>query len=129
MKNRERKYRVWDIDGEQYITESGYIQIAGNGTCVAFDQEVWQDKVIVEDWTGLKDKNGVDIYEGDIVKCWDNAYEDPNWPFDKQHIGVIEYRAPRFVLAIGNTDITSWDNAENIEVIGNIHQNPELLNK
>ncbi len=92
--------------------------------------------------TGLKDANGKGIYEGDIVKCWDNAADDPSWRLDKHHTGVICFNPPQFTLKIpgkltydggavkhwdNDVFLNEWDNAENIEIIGNIHENPKLL--
>ena len=69
-------------------------------------------------YTGLKDKNGKKIYEGDIVKAF---------YFEKEVIGKIEFIYGTFALT--NSDIS--DNQlfifEKLEVIGNIYDNPELL--
>lgn len=96
----------------------------------------------VGQYTGLKDKNGNEIYEGDIVKCWDNSAEYASWGFDKVHIGVIEYTPDCYSLKIPGKQtvdtpaykhwdnpvyLEHWSNAENIEIIGNIHSNPSLL--
>lgn len=83
-------------------------------------------------YTGLTDKNGKKIFEGDIVKCTDtnNSYDftavvlfgnpngEYNWGFQLKRIGG----------EIANTDILLWAEVEEtgafIEVVGNIHDNP-----
>ena len=86
-------------------------------------------------YTGLTDKNGTKIFEGDIVKCTDTQY-------DYEFIAVVLFGNPngeynwgfqlkRISGAGVNTDILLWVEMEEtgalIEVIGNIHDNPELL--
>ena len=96
------------------------------GWFVEFDGEVWhniaddgQDSLISRDvelmqFTGLHDKNGVEIYEGDVL-CWphyENTKNQTRW--------VVE----------GSSDSAGWSvwsPRRSAEVIGNIYENPELL--
>lgn len=79
----------------------------------------------VGQFTGLRDKNAVPIYEGDIVDWFD---------YGKHHIGVIEYMPEearykiswRKIHGIGWNDLI-YVRKKQIEVIGNIYEHPHLL--
>jgi len=86
----------------------------------------------VGQFTGLYDKNGVRIFEGDIVDiaitiC---AYENDPDPVYRTITGKVEYSSGNFWFIGSGYSINNWFhyNSSDIKVIGNIHDNPELLN-
>ena len=93
---------------------------------IAFDEVPASDFILMQS-TGLKDKNGKEIYEGDIVKYKSGCYTyTEEVAYNKNFAG--------FGVRDANADIifTFWVLAENVdlsslEVIGSIYENPELL--
>lgn len=78
----------------------------------------------VGQFTGLHDKNGKEIYEGDIVRfrlrfrlIGEAEYQD----------GTIIYEGGRFYSKLTNSEIYLFGKPDDYEVIGNIYDNPELL--
>lgn len=89
------------------------------------------DKRTIGEYTGCKDANGNEIYEGDIVKVIDLAPLDAS--YGKQYIGKIIYDKDRFKIDYKDTcpcdtriytDFPYWIK---IEVIGNVYENKNLL--
>jgi len=86
------------------------------------------DPATVGQYTGLHDKNGKEIYEGDIVK--DSNGRVAYVTFLQQEMGyvLVYHNNDTRLLGHRNTE-SSYDIDFNIEVIGNIYENPELLKK
>ena len=109
--NREIKFRSWS--GKRFYFW-GFIN-------EEFISPIYKDDVIVkkvQQYTGLKDKNGKEIYEGDLVSYMD--YEQPLIVHFCED-GCCQFRAK--LKGYGNTEQLSSE----MEIIGNIYENPELL--
>jgi len=116
---REIKFKVWDKKNKkwhiQYPNCGSFFSIWKDGT-ISRDSE--DDDYILVEYTGLKDKHGKEIYEGDILKDkWNN-------------MGIVKWIEPGFEwFEIKTRKLPCACFWESCEVIGNIYGNPELLGK
>lgn len=105
------KFRVWDKYFERYWTDE---QVKNNIQWLLYPDNENIENVIIEQCTGLRDKNGKLIYEGDIVS---------KAGLIREVIRKNEY----FTFKDKNGEICIFEEYVS-EVIGNIHENPEWLN-
>jgi len=121
--SRELKFRAWYQDKMHYnITKVHYEHnaMSGHGGDL-WDFNQWLKWSKVMQYTGLKDKNGKDIYEGDIVKATSDQYTNENF------IGKVIFDEGSFLTWINKNDIRGVWSGDDIEVIGNIFENKPLL--
>ncbi len=116
---REIKFRLWDPQ-RKVMTQDGSLITWIRSANIKFCDDFVKMKMVFLQFTGRKDNEGKDIYEGDIIE------------FDKAEWG-----------GEGNIHVVSWDNNDSAwcwgggassdmewrKVIGNIYENPELLNQ
>lgn len=123
---REIKFRAWDKVNTAFMPSEGYAICDGDVMGLRYGNEmedVLTDQIELMQYTGLKDMNGVDIYENDIVKS--------NYKYAQPKISqIIMEDGNSYIagedLATGNEMLVS-DHIDEIEVIGNVHTNLELL--
>lgn len=120
--SRQLKFRVWDKLAERFTRcdegYQGHYVLSLKGEFYNLQNGSGGKEYIVQQWTGLKDKNGVEIYEGDIVNHWID-------------IGPGGEKQITSQIAIGEwgPNLQSWTYMEKLlpDIIGNIFENPELL--
>ena len=117
---------VWHVGLLAHIGNAWYIS---NKAGIATAYEVIPSTI--EQYTGLTDKNGVRIFEGDICTYPDGYVDHAGDGVETFSVGVVTWdnKHPSFYLSnnIGVEWDEIWDSVDEITVIGNIHDNPELL--
>lgn len=112
---RDIKFRAWDKQFHIWLYNDEYVIKPDSGSVAEIDYAdgyvvIAADNhdAVIEQYTGINDKNGVEIYDGDIIKSVGSNTE------------VVIYIDGRF-------EPVCWYDEETYEVIGNIHENADLL--
>jgi uncharacterized phage protein (TIGR01671 family) len=130
----DKKFRVWDRQTGTMIVPSpsdGAFRIDQNGAVRVPVTDREFGNCVLEQYTGLKDDNGVEIYEGDILYFsiykkhaavyWDDRF----YGWFAESVGIIPHKRNEISLF----DIYTSPGWDAFEVVGNIHENPELLER
>ena len=123
--SRPIKFRAWDktsnvmrtdISSIDYDSEGNICQInVIDGTDILFPDK----EAVLMQYTGLKDKNGVEIYEGDIVALSEE--------FDEDGFYAVEWQVNGYWLDGWDGNEYGFPDESNLEVIGNIYEHGHLL--
>lgn len=113
------KFRVWDKEDKAYTANKYLFEIVPDGkafdlvSAVDFDDS---NGLVIEQYTGLKDVSGKDIYEGDILE-------------NRKYRSIVKFANGKFLADVVGT-ISRFDligETHDSKAIGNVHENPELL--
>lgn len=143
---RQIKFRLWDSKNncwyeptfEAYRGKVEEVMISPRGRLTMrtmtelIDESMFPNRFELMEYTGLHDKNGRDVYEGDIVHVWDNGvavviFDESlgrgQWmcKFKPAFPDWDEWSAPLYGWLEGNVDGSVF------EILGNVYENPELM--
>lgn|SRR5579863_6449017 len=124
--NRVIKFRAWDKEEKVMIEADNFafIDIDNPQRICDLFEEIQEDFVLMQ-YTGFKDTKGNEIYDGDILKFYDSGeYYMGKVYFSEEHGGWnLELQHDKFA------ELYSFYDQDDSEVIGNIYENPKLMEK
>ncbi len=116
-KMKTLKFRIWDKVEERYDSNH-HIRIDLEGNVFNLQTGAGGNEYVIEQFTGLLDKSGVKIYEGDVCH---------NKDIGTNNTLEIVFRNGMFSFGFYSIDLQWFINQPVFEIIGNVHQNPDLL--
>lgn len=134
MEQREIKFEAWDGHGSMFVqvidrvTDHGIVFVLREDIDKDPHEQTWypfsyvmaDNSWVKRQFTGLRDKNGREIYQGDILRG----------EYEASHSGVyqntVEWVQEDAAFSLANSPLWAWDW---LEVIGNVFENPELMNQ
>ena len=123
------KFRVWDKEEKIMIDwiDLDMSKDGGEDDFIVFEpigpvRSAITNPILMQS-TGLKDKNGIEIYEGDIVQHSEKPNPCFSYPFKVIQARTGEWRLDNFRCGT----VLAFSNQDELEVLGNIYENPELL--
>ena len=125
---REIKFRVWDGQSMEQIRPLWFEELGCyHDDC--FSKSAKEINCTLMQYTGLKDKNGKEIYEGDIIQAPTMWHQSDLWVicWDDHHAKFTSVNKMGFPEIAQTQELSTHGCTKFAEVIGNIHENPELL--
>jgi len=130
--SRDLKFRVWSISSKKMFERNNNYYLSLDGDLFQNDCLDYQNKssFVIMQYTGLKDRNGVEIYEGDILTM--SPYQD------EQYTVQVYWKYSALILDTPFSESHDWTplgyyvshfGEHTLEVVGNIYEHPHLLPK
>lgn len=128
------KFRAWDSTKKEMftdtfaITESGQVVVVEQEFVTSTPDYIFVEHLVIMQSTGLKDKNGKEIFEGDVIaiEVDDTGMLINARVFQNSKIGVLMFHVFEDNEDVPMVELLE-DNSVAFEIIGNIYENPELL--
>ena len=125
------RYRAWDSAKKEIfkdtfaITESGQVVVVEQESVASSPDYVFVDYLVIMQSTGLKDKNGKEIFEGDVVRQVRTQPTTEN----ETITGVVTMIEGAWLIMNDCEQLASflWSETDENEIIGNVYENKELL--
>ncbi|SNG72620.1 YopX family protein [Streptococcus pneumoniae] len=132
------KFRVWHYELGRlmsvkcmFFQDSEIEEFELNDTLRNDYITAYPDEIELMQSTGLKDKNGKEIFEGDIVRTTrflGRADEIGGfYEYEKDYVGVVKVLEGSWVIDTGSVAVRLWSEIDESEVLGNIYENLEFL--